>query len=81
MKIIIRGTLLRPLAKRYFRPRLQGDNVYQEDLLHYFIMQNTRTVWGKKYCFSTIKNIADFQKQVPLSTYDMLQPYIELMLQ
>lgn len=81
MKALIRGRLIRPIAKRYFRPKWKNDSTYQEKLLRYFIIQNTQTVWGKKYGYKTIKNIQDFQKNVPLSTYDTIQPYIESMLQ
>jgi GH3 auxin-responsive promoter len=81
MKINLRGKILRPFAKRFFSPKGKNDITYQERLLRYFIVQNTRTIRGKKYWFSAIKTMSDFQKQVPLSTYDDLQPYIESMLQ
>lgn len=81
MKALIRGKIIRPLAKRYFRPTWKSDNTYQERLLRYFIIQNTQTVRWKKYWFSSIKTIQDFQNTVPLSSYDDLQPYIESMLQ
>ncbi len=81
MKALIRGRLIRPLAKRFFCPKWKSDNTYQERLLRYFIIQNTQTVRWKKYWFSAIKTIEDFQNNVPLSTYDDLQPYIESMLQ
>ena len=60
MKALIRGRVLRPIAKRYFRPRWKNDTKYQERLLRYFIVQNTRTVRWKKHDFSRIKAISDF---------------------
>jgi GH3 auxin-responsive promoter len=38
------------------------------------------TVWGEKYGFSNIQTIADFKKNVPISEYDDLKPYIERMM-
>ncbi len=51
-------------------------DVQQETLLH-LIEKATCTEWGKKYNYSNIKSISDFQKQVPLQDYDSLKPYIE----
>jgi hypothetical protein len=35
------------------------------------------TWWGKKYNYDKILSISDFQKAVPLQTYDDIRPYIE----
>jgi hypothetical protein len=35
------------------------------------------TEWGKKYKFSTINSIEDFQNQVPINTYEEMKPYID----
>lgn len=42
---------------------------------------NKNTEIGKKYKFPTIKNVMDFQKQVPLSTYEDYRPYINRMVE
>lgn len=38
------------------------------------------SMWGEVYDFKKIKDISDFQKRVPLSTYEDLYPWIEQML-
>ena len=41
------------------------------------ISNNKHTAYGKRYGFCDVKNIADFQKNVPLTTYEDYIPYIE----
>lgn len=38
------------------------------------------TEWGQKHNFASVKTVADFQRYVPLATYDTLKPYIERMI-
>lgn len=42
----------------------------QRDILFEILSKNRNTEFGRKYGFSQIKSIADFQKKVPLSGYD-----------
>lgn len=49
----------------------------QESILLNTIKANQETDLGKKYRFSTIKSISDFQQLIPLSTYKDYQPYIQ----
>lgn len=51
----------------------------QELALKKIIEKNRDTLYGKEFGFSNIKNIADFQKTVPLNDYTTLEPYIEKM--
>lgn len=44
------------------------------------IRASALTEWGEKYGYSDIETIADFQRNVPISTYEDLFPYIERML-
>lgn len=38
------------------------------------------TEWGKKYHYKSIKSHSDFKKQVPISAYEDIFPYIERMM-
>ncbi len=41
------------------------------------ILNNQHTVYGRRYGFFNVKSIADFQKNVPITTYEDYLPYIE----
>ena len=44
------------------------------------LSKGIKTEFGNKYGFSSINTIEDFQKQVPISTYEELYPFIAKML-
>ena len=50
-----------------------------EELLMQILADNKDTEYGRKYGFSEIRSIRDFQEKVPFSTYDDYAPYIERM--
>lgn len=77
----LRNKIKQTVAKIYFHPQTFSDTKYQEKLRSNFITKNIHTQFGKTYQFAAIKTIADFQKNIPISSYDQLQPYIEHMLQ
>ena len=52
----------------------------QESTLKKIIRRNKNCELGKKYDFKNIKSIEDYQKKVPLSTYDDYAPYVERMI-
>lgn len=52
----------------------------QESTLRKILNRNKNCEIGKKYNFKDIKSIADFQKNVPLSTYEDYEPYVERMI-
>lgn len=52
----------------------------QETFLFEILNKARDTEFGKKYHFKDIQNLTDFQKQVPVSTYEEFVPYIEKML-
>ena len=54
--------------------------VSQEQVFNHLIASAKQTAWGKQYHYKSIENIADFQRQVPLSDYDRLKPFINQML-
>lgn len=52
----------------------------QEKILMKIVDENKDTEYGKKYKFSDIHSIKDFQDLVPLSTYDDYDDYVQRML-
>ena len=74
------------LMRWYLSPRKKKIERYsdsarqiQEDKLMKFLHRASRTEWGKKYGFDTIKSYADFAARVPVCSYDDLQESIERM--
>jgi len=49
----------------------------QERQLRQLIKKGQQTFFGKKFAFSSIQGIKDFQTRVPAHTYEQLYPYIE----
>ena len=49
----------------------------QEKTLKKILKKNKNCELGKKFNFENIKSIEDYQKMVPLSTYDDYAPYVE----
>lgn len=53
---------------------------FQENLLLDLVFKARNTEFGQKYNFFSIKNITDFQKNVPIHMYEDIFPYIEKMM-
>jgi hypothetical protein len=51
----------------------------QRDKLRSIIGRNRDTEYGRAHGFGSIRSVADFQRQVPINSYDTLGPYIERM--
>jgi hypothetical protein len=49
----------------------------QEEVLFGLLAKASNTTWGKKYNYSTISTIKDFQNRIPVQTYEELMPIIE----
>jgi hypothetical protein len=49
----------------------------QEELLFGLLKSAENTVLGKKYDYSSIRNYQTFNKSIPVSTYEELEPFIE----
>ena len=49
----------------------------QRNYLLNLLRRNAQTKFGKKYCFSKIGTVAEFQQRVPQNSYEMLTLYIE----
>ena len=50
----------------------------QEELMMNLIRTSEETVFGQKYDFNSIKSYTTFSERVPISTYEDLEPMIEL---
>jgi hypothetical protein len=55
---------------RYFERASHSVRETQSNLLREMLSQNAGTDYGKAHDFQTIRTIADFQRQVPLSIYE-----------
>ncbi|MBW1870593.1 MAG: GH3 auxin-responsive promoter family protein [Deltaproteobacteria bacterium] len=80
---IIPSGLIRALARLLFskswgrfEEACENPRQYQQANLLKIVRRNQSTVFGKEHDFSSINSIEDFQKNVPVSTYDDLEPYI-----
>ncbi|MDR2848289.1 MAG: GH3 auxin-responsive promoter family protein [Bacteroidales bacterium] len=49
----------------------------QEKVLFSLIRKAQNTEWGKKCGFASIQSVSDFQKKVPIQTYEELKPHID----
>ena len=49
----------------------------QERKLLEIVRRNRETAYGQDHGFSRIGGVADFQAQVPVNTYDALEPYLD----
>ncbi len=67
------------LKKRYHQIELFLEYPFniQEEVFRNLIDKGKNTLWGNKYGYEHINSLKDFQKQVPISTYEDLSPYIE----
>ena len=65
--------------KKEYRKYMNSRNILeiQENKLKEILENNKNSLYGKKYNFNEIKTIEDFQREVPLTTYEDYLPYIE----
>lgn len=49
----------------------------QNELLSELLHEARNTEWGKKYDYSSIKDVKTYQERVPVQDYDDVKPYIE----
>ncbi len=65
--------------KEIYHFKLHPEEVQQKSLLDLLKLAKD-TEYGKKYEFSSIKSIREFQERVPISSYEDLYPYIDRVL-
>lgn len=63
--------LRRPLLKA-----AQNTKASQETLLTRILAENAKTEFGRKHDFASITSIEDYRKNVPVQSYDQLEPFI-----
>lgn len=66
-----------PSTLREFRRQCAAPGKSQQKLLTQLLRQNGDTEYGKVHGFTAISGIRDFQRRVPIVSYEDLQPYIE----
>ena len=49
----------------------------QREVLFQLIDRAHKTYFGKKYDFKSIKSIEEFQRRVPIHTYEKIKPYVD----
>jgi hypothetical protein len=49
----------------------------QQESLHKLLAKSANTEWGKKYDYSSITLIAEYQNRFPVQTYEDIIPYVE----
>ncbi len=49
----------------------------QQEILYRLLAKSASTEWGKKYGYSSIKTISDFQSRFPVQTYEDIIPFVE----
>lgn len=52
----------------------------QEEVLKNLVGQAAKTEWGEKFNYDKIESYSDFNKQVPLTDYEVLKPYVDRLL-
>jgi hypothetical protein len=52
----------------------------QNEVFEYLISNGSQSAFGIEHKFNEIKNIIDYQKNVPIRTYEEIKPYIERIL-
>ncbi|CCH56363.1 GH3 auxin-responsive promoter [Fibrisoma limi BUZ 3] len=74
------NTTLKWLLERRL-PRIEAMKKHpgevQQRVFNQLIGRGRRTEWGRRYHYKSIRTVEDFQRQVPVSSYEDLFPYIE----
>ena len=72
------------IISKTFDSRLKQIDLYaseaseiQHRVLNRLVQQASRTEWGKKYDYSSIRSYEDFRKRLPIQTYEEIKPYVE----
>lgn len=49
----------------------------QQETIYKLLAKAANTEWGRKYHYSSIKSVAEFQNRFPVQTYEDIIPYVE----
>lgn len=66
-------------TSRIYQIELYGKHPHdiQSEVLFRLVQSARDTEWGKRYDYNSIRTIEDFQKKVPLQTYEEIKPWVE----
>ena len=77
-------SIVNSILKAYLKRRISQIELFvknphdvQERIFRQLISQGRGTVWGNKHNYSSIRNLEDYRRNVPVSTYEQIYPYIE----
>ena len=62
---------------RFFRRALRKPLLTQQQLLRKTLEDNQYCAYGEQYGFSQLNSVTDFQKRVPIVSYDDIRPWID----
>ncbi len=68
-------------ALEKLRASAENAEEVQNALLDAILRQNEDTAYGRRYGFSEIHSMKEYQQKVPLSTYEDYEPYVERLFQ
>ena len=63
-------------ASQRFRRARRNPRRVQEEILATFLRGNAGSCYGQKYDYTSITSVEEFQKRVPIVTYEELEPWI-----
>jgi hypothetical protein len=66
-----------PGTLRQFSAQCRAPMETQNSLLQHILRKNAETAFGRRHHFGRLTTFAEYQKNVPVSTYDDLEPYIQ----
>ena len=76
--------LTNAFIKTYLKPRIgriehatHHAEAVQRMTLMYLVHKARQTEWGKMHAYPTIRSRADYIKNVPISTYEQIKPFIQ----
>src|SRR6266540_409067 len=64
---------------RRFEAATRDAHAAQRSKLLAIVKANRDTAYGREHGFSSIEDIDDFQRNVPINTYETLEPYVNRM--
>lgn len=62
---------------RTWKNAIRNIEATQRKFLLALLYKNARTVFGREHSFAKIESVRDFQRVVPIQTYEDVQPYID----
>ncbi len=65
------------MRTRIWRRASKNVEVTQSKILHQLLSRNAETKFGQKHSFVEIYSVSDFQRAVPVQSYEDIQPYID----